>query len=60
MQFLLPAAFVLAAIVGIGFVFATLYRRAEKDRPYVRTGLGGQKVVLDGGSMVLPIFQSVA
>jgi flotillin len=51
---------VLADIVGIGFVFATLYRRAEKDRAYVRTGLGGQKVVLDGGSMVLPIFQSVA
>jgi uncharacterized membrane protein YqiK len=60
LNILLPAGFVLAAIVGIGFVFATLYRRAEKDRAYVRTGLGGQKVVLDGGSTVLPIFQSVA
>lgn len=57
---LVPAAIVVAAIVGIGFVFATLYRRSEKDRAYVRTGLGGQKVVLDGGAVVLPIFQSVA
>ncbi len=55
-----PAALILAGIVGVGFVFATLYRRAEKDRSYVRTGLGGQKVVLDGGSVVLPVFHSVA
>jgi len=31
---------------------------AEKDRAYVRTGFGGQRVVVDGGSVVLPIFQS--
>jgi flotillin len=59
-EILFPTLIILAAIFGIGFVFATLYRRAEKDRAYVRTGLGGQKVVLDGGSAVLPIFHSVA
>ncbi len=60
MELLVPVAVVIVAIVGIGFVFATLYRRAEKDRAYVRTGLGGQKVVLDGGAVVLPIFQAIA
>src|ERR1041384_4059634 len=57
---LIPVLIIIAALIGIGFVVARLYRRAEKDRSYVRTGFGGQKVVLDGGSIVLPIFQSIA
>ncbi len=57
---ILPAAVVLILIVGIGFVIATLYVRSSRDEAYVRTGLGGQKVVLDGGSVVLPIFHSIA
>ena len=32
-----------------------LYVRSSKDRAFVRTGLGGQKVVLDGGAFVLPV-----
>src|SRR5271165_4426661 len=56
---IVPAAVVLVAILGIGIVVARLYVRAGKDRAYVRTGLGGQKVVLDGGSVVLPIFQNI-
>ena len=48
------------AILVIGLMFARLYRRSTRDEAYVRTGLGGQKVVLDGGSLVLPIFHSTA
>ncbi len=55
-----PAIIGLVALLAIGLVIARLYVRAEKDRSYVRTGLGGQKVVLDGGSIVLPVFQSIA
>ncbi len=58
--FFVPVLIIVGALIGIGFVIARLYRRAEKDRAYVRTGFGGQKVVLDGGSIVLPIFQSTA
>src|SRR5262245_54767425 len=54
-----PILIVLVVIVGIGMTVARLYRRAEKDRAYVRTGLGGQKIILDGGSVVLPVFQSI-
>lgn len=56
----MPASIGLVALIVIGFILARLYRRADKDRAYVRTGLGGQKVVLDGGSVVLPVFQSIA
>ena len=54
-----PIVVGLALLIAIGLVVGRLYRRAEKDRAYVRTGLGGQKVVLDGGSLVLPVFQSI-
>ncbi|MFD2261816.1 flotillin family protein [Lacibacterium aquatile] len=53
------AAIVLTAILVMGLVLARLYCRADKDRSYVRTGLGGQKVVVDGGSLVLPVFHSL-
>jgi uncharacterized membrane protein YqiK len=36
-----------------------LYLRSSKERAFVRTGLGGQKVVLDGGAFVLPIVHDV-
>jgi flotillin len=49
---------ILVLIVGIGVVVATLYTRAARDKAYVRTGLGGKKVVLDGGSVILPVFHS--
>jgi flotillin len=60
LQLAIPAGLIVLAIVVIGMVIGRLYHRAEKDRAYVRTGFGGQKVVVDGGSIVLPIFQSVA
>jgi uncharacterized membrane protein YqiK len=36
-----------------------LYLRSSKERAFVRTGLGGQRVVLDGGAFVLPIVHEV-
>jgi flotillin len=59
-QLMVPAIVLLVALIAIGIVLARLYRRSEKDRAYVRTGFGGQKVVLDGGSLVLPVFHSIA
>src|SRR6266446_1123368 len=56
----LPALIVILAFLGLGIVVSRLYRRAAKDIAYVRTGLGGQRVVLDGGAVVLPTFHSIA
>ncbi len=46
----------LLALVTIGIVFARLYKRSTKETAFVRTGLGGQKVIMDGGAIVLPVF----
>ena len=51
---------VLAIVVGIAvWLMHWLYLRSSKERAFVRTGLGGQKVVLDGGAFVLPIVHDV-
>jgi flotillin len=50
----------LLVLFVIGMVLGKLFRRAEKDRAYVRTGFGGQKVILDGGSLVMPVFHNIA
>ncbi|MCL2344708.1 MAG: SPFH domain-containing protein [Desulfobulbus sp.] len=47
---------VLLGLFIIGLVFSRLYRRSSKELSFVRTGLGGQKVVMDGGAIVLPVF----
>ena len=61
-QFLAFALAVLAVAVVVAIVVALLhwlYLRSSKERSFVRTGLGGQKVVLGGGAFVLPIVHDV-
>lgn len=60
MDIFVPAAIGFVAIVVIGFIFTTLYKKSTRDEAFVRTGLGGKKVVLDGGAVILPVFQSFA
>lgn len=50
------AGIALLGLLAIGLVFSRLYRRSSKELAFVRTGLGGQKVVMDGGAIVLPVF----
>jgi uncharacterized membrane protein YqiK len=59
MFILVMGALILVGLLTIGMIFARLYHRASKERAFVRTGLGGQKVVKDGGAIVLPIFHEV-
>jgi len=47
------------AILGIGFIFTRLYTRSTKERAYVRTGLGGQKVIKDGGAIVIGMIHEI-
>ena len=53
---LIAVAIVVAIIV---WLMHWLYLRSSKERAFVRTGLGGQKVVLNGGAFVLPIVHDV-
>ncbi len=50
------AGIALLALLTIGIIFARLYKRSTKETAFVRTGLGGQKVIMDGGAIVLPVF----
>ena len=49
---------VVAVIVIV--VLARLYRKASREISFVRTGVGGQKVVMAGGAIALPYFHEVS
>ncbi|MGH6644817.1 MAG: SPFH domain-containing protein, partial [Bradyrhizobium sp.] len=55
------AIIILATIVIAVAVYLLhwLYRRSTKDISFVRTGFGGEKVVMGGGALVLPIVHDV-
>lgn len=47
---------ILVALFAIGLIFARLYRRSSKEVSFVRTGFGGQKVIMNGGALVFPVL----
>jgi flotillin len=57
--FLTLILLVIAAVLIILF-FSRYYRKATREISVVRTGQGGQKVVLDGGCIALPFLHKVA
>jgi uncharacterized membrane protein YqiK len=50
------AGVIFVGLVVVGLVVARLYKRSSKEMAFVRTGLGGQRVIMDGGALVLPVF----
>lgn len=62
----MPNVTTLLIIVGGVFAFFSLigilakfYMRSSKELAFVRTGMGGEKVILDGGCIKWPIFQDI-
>ncbi|RBP16144.1 putative membrane protein YqiK [Roseiarcus fermentans] len=55
------AVIILAAIVIaiLAYLMHWLYRRSTKDVSFVRTGLGGEKVIMGGGAFILPIVHDL-
>ena len=53
------AGAIVAAIIILGIIVARLYKRASKEISFVRTGFGGEKVILNGGATVLPVLHEV-
>jgi uncharacterized membrane protein YqiK len=58
-SFLLGLIVVVIVVAIIVWILNWLYLRSSKERAFVRTGLGGQKVVMNGGAFVLPIVHEV-
>jgi uncharacterized membrane protein YqiK len=50
---------IIAAILAILFL-NRFYKKATREVALVRTGAGGQKIVLDGGCLALPILHKVS
>lgn len=46
----------LAVLLVIAFTITRLYHRATKEVGFVRTGFGGERVVINGGALVLPVL----
>jgi uncharacterized membrane protein YqiK len=57
--FILGLIVVVIIVAIVVWLFHWLYLRSSKERSFVRTGMGGQKVVLGGGAFVLPIVHDV-
>ena len=47
---------ILVSLMVVALILSKLYRRASKEIAFVRTGLGGQKVIMNGGAIVLPVM----
>ncbi|XOB62972.1 flotillin family protein [Campylobacterota bacterium DY0563] len=50
---------IIVALITLGLIFTRLYKRATKEISFVRTGLGGEKVIMNGGAIVLPVLHEV-
>ncbi len=43
---LVTTAVIFTAFIFIGFILARLYQRSSKEISFVRTGFGGEKVIM--------------
>jgi uncharacterized membrane protein YqiK len=51
---------VLAILVVLAvYLLRWLYRRSSKETAFVRTGFGGEKVVISGGAFVVPVLHEI-
>ncbi|WP_137389432.1 flotillin family protein [Rhodoligotrophos defluvii] len=47
-------------LIAIGvYLLHWLYRHSSKDQSFVRTGLGGERVVMGGGALIIPIVHDI-
>ncbi|MCI0507304.1 MAG: flotillin family protein [Gammaproteobacteria bacterium] len=53
------AGVILIALIVLGLILSRLYKRASKEVSFVRTGFGGQKVIMNGGALVFPVLHEI-
>lgn len=59
LDILMLSGIAVLGLLVLGFIFARLYTRASKEQSFVRTGFGGEKVIMNGGALVLPVLHQV-
>ena len=50
---------VVIAIVIVVYLLRWLYQRSTKETAFVRTGFGGEKVIVSGGALVIPVLHDI-
>jgi len=53
------AGVIVIALIVLGMILSRLYKRASKEVSFVRTGFGGQKVIMNGGALVFPVLHEI-
>lgn len=57
---ILVAVILLTILIAIiVYLLHWLYRHSTKDQSFVRTGLGGERVVMGGGALIVPIVHTI-
>lgn len=49
----------LLLLVGFLALIFNVYQKTKANEAFVRTGLGGRKVIVDGGALVIPVFHEI-
>ncbi len=57
---LISAGVFILLLVFIGLIMARLYRRATREVSLVKTGSGGKKVIMDGGTVAIPFLHEIS
>lgn len=56
---LMIAGLILIVFMTFGLIFSKLYHRSSKEMSFVRTGWGGQKVIMNGGALIFPVLHEI-
>src|SRR6476620_5883874 len=54
-----PVGVALMVLVLVATAVTRLYRKASANMAFVRTGMGGARVIRDGGTLVVPVVHQV-
>ena len=60
MSLIIIVGAVIGFLVFVGLVLGRLYRRATREVSLVKTGAGGKKVIMDGGTIVVPLLHEIS
>ncbi|WP_299780645.1 flotillin domain-containing protein [uncultured Roseobacter sp.] len=54
------AATIIGLLLFVALIMARLYKRATRETSLVKTGSGGRKVIMDGGTIVVPFLHEIS
>lgn len=61
---LVSLSIIVGAVIGflifVGLVLGRLYRRSTREVSLVKTGAGGKRVIMDGGTIVVPLLHEIS